>query len=151
MHIDINEKYEETSITIHAKEWSEELEALVKCIKSTQTKRILGTKQEQAVLLDPTDIDFVYAEQRKVFAAIGEQRIELKMRLYEVESLLRPYHFTRFSKSVVGNLNQIQRFELAFNGNLCVHFKSGNKEYVSRKYVAELKEKLIMGVHANGV
>ncbi|WP_077718904.1 LytTR family DNA-binding domain-containing protein [Novibacillus thermophilus] len=150
VHIDISEKYEETTVTIQAKEWTKELETLVRMVKSTKPIRLLGIDAEQSVLLDPNEIDYVYAENRKVYAAVQKQRIELKMKLYEAESLLEPHQFTRFSKSVIGNLNRIQRFELAFNGNLCVHFTSGNKEYVSRKYVAQLKEKLLSGGLTHG-
>lgn len=150
MHINLSDEYEETSITIQAREWTEELEALVKIIKSTKRTRLMGVDQEQSILLQPDEIDFIYAEKRKVYAAVQKQRIELKMKLYEAEALLEPHTFIRFSKSVIGNLNHIERFELAFNGNLRVHFKSGNKEYVSRKYVANLKEKLLTGGLANG-
>ncbi|RXZ79896.1 LytTR family transcriptional regulator [Paenibacillaceae bacterium] len=149
--IDIDESNEETIITIHAKEWTEELAALVSKIQSQsqsqslQSKRLVGLEDERSILLEPADIDYIYAENRKVFAALPQRRIELKMKLYEIEELLIPHQFMRFSKSVIGNLDQISRFELAFNGTLCVHFKSGSKEYVSRGYVAELKQRLIMG------
>lgn len=150
VHIDICDKYKKTTVIVQAREWSEDLEALVKTIKRTQPTRLLGTAKAQSILLRPQEIDYVYAERRKVYAAVRTKRIELKQKLYEVETLLEPHHFTRFSKSVVGNLNNIARFELAFNGNLCVHFQSGNKEYVSRKYVARMKEKLLTGGMANG-
>lgn len=145
IHIDISEEYEDTFITIHAKEWSEELDHLVKTIKGTKPKRIIGTNAEQSILLDPDHIEYVFAENRKIFAMTRGQKVELKMKLYEVEMLLEPHQFTRFSKSVIGNIKQISHFELSFNGNLCVYFKSGNKEYVSRKYVSSLKEKIILG------
>lgn len=74
VHIDISEKYAETTVTIQAKEWSEELEALVKIIKSTKPVRLLGTDQEQSILLNPNEIDFVYAEDRKVYAAVHKFR-----------------------------------------------------------------------------
>lgn len=67
------------------------------------------------------------------------------MKLYEIEENLASYNFMRFSKSVIGNLNQIERFELSFNGNLCVYFESGNKEYITRKYVLPIKNRLNMG------
>ena len=140
VHIDISDKYEKTTVIVQAKEWSEDLKALVKTIKRTQPTRLLGTEQEQSILLQPQEIDFVYAEKRKVFAAVKKKRIELKLKLYEVETLLEPHHFTRFSKSVVGNLNNVERFELAFNGNLCVHFSRETEEYVSRKYVTRMKD-----------
>ncbi|QQK76950.1 LytTR family transcriptional regulator DNA-binding domain-containing protein [Salicibibacter cibarius] len=148
--IDLNDNHEETTVIIQAKEWSPELEALVKQLNNAKRGRIVGVHEDQSVVLNPHDIDFVYAEKRKVFAATtAKQHIELKMKLYEVEELLEAHDFTRFSKSVIGNIHHIQRFELAFNGNLFIHFDSGNKEYVSRKYVTPLKEKLVMGGGSN--
>jgi len=76
---------------------------------------------------------------------MNSKQLEIRMKLYEVEEILSSHHFMRFSKSVIGNLNRIQRFELSFNGNLCVYFTSGNKEYISRKYVANIKNRLEMG------
>lgn len=145
VNIDINNQHEETSITIQAKEWSEELEEIISILKRQKPQRLFGVKEDQTILLDPTEIDFVYAEKRKVFAALNKEPIEVKMKLYEVEQILFPYNFMRFSKSVIGNLNNIERFELSFNGNLCVFFLSGNKEYITRKYVASIKKKLMMG------
>ncbi|MDT8860139.1 LytTR family transcriptional regulator DNA-binding domain-containing protein [Alkalihalobacillus sp. MEB130] len=146
VNIDINEKYDQLSITIQAKEWTKELEEIVRKLQGESSRRIIGIDEEQSILLSPEEIEFVYAKDRKVFAIINKQAIELSMRLYEIEELLKNHGFTRFSKSVVGNINKIVRFELSFNGNLCVYFQSGNKEYVSRKYVQEIKKKLILGV-----
>src|SRR5699024_11036473 len=106
---------------------------------------IFGIDGDQTILLQPEEIDFIYSENRKVFAAIGNKQLEIRMKLYEVEDILTGHSFLRFSKSVIGNLNNIQRFELSFNGNLCVYFMSGNKEYISRKYVSGIKRKLMMG------
>lgn len=151
VRIDVDAKYEETVITIQAKEWTNELAELVKTIQqsTTATGRLIGIENERSVLLDPAEIDYVYAENRRVIAATAASRIELRMKLYEVEELLAPKQFMRFSKSVIGNIDRIARFELMFNGNLCVHFKSGNKEYVSRSYVSALKQRLILGGDKN--
>ena len=146
LNIDINEDYEETHVTIHAKEWTKELEELIKKIDQKAPKRIIGVDGDKSMLLTPSEIDYIFAENRKVYAWINKQSIEITMKLYEAEEVLASFGFSRLSKSVIGNLNQITRFELAFNGNLCVYFKSGSKEYVSRKYVNELKNKLILGV-----
>lgn len=145
VNIEVDEKYEETSITIRTNKWTEELDHLVKMIQVNEPKRIFGVVDEQTILLKPSEIDYVYAENRKVYAAVGKKRYEIKMKLFEVEEILAAQHFMRFSKSVIGNLNNIARFELSFNGNLCVHFQSGNKEYITRKYVSSIKEKLTLG------
>lgn len=145
VNIEIDEKYKETCITIQTNEWTEELEEIIQVIKRRKKERLFGVEEEQTVLLDPNDIDFVYAQKRKVFASCKKRNIEIKKKLYEVEEILVPHGFMRFSKSVIGNLNQIQRFELSFNGNLCVYFHSGNKEYITRKFATKVKEKLEMG------
>lgn len=150
IHIHIDEACEETSVTIQAREWNDELAALVAKLQSATPRKLLGVEDERSILLDPAELDYVCSEQRKVFAVLKQRKIELKMKLYEVEELLAGSAFMRFSKSVIGNLDHISRFELSFNGNLCVHFKSGNKEYVSRSYVAELKQRLIMGGGKDG-
>lgn len=145
INIDIDKKYEGTSITIQAHEWSEDIEEMIKLIKKGKTQRLLGIDEDQTIILNPNDIEYVYAEQRKVFAALKNRNIEIKMKLYEVEEQLGPHDFSRFSKSVIGNLNQIERFELSFNGNLCVYFHSGKKEYITKKYVASIKKQLMKG------
>lgn len=149
VNIDIDDKYEETSVTIQANQWSEELEEIIQVLQKRKPKRLFGVENDQTILLEPGDIDYIYAENRKVFAALSNRNIEIKLKLYEVEEMLIPHHFMRFSKSVIGNLNHIQRFELSFNGNLCVYFHSGNKEYITRSYVAKVKEKLFMGGQSN--
>lgn len=145
INIDIDDNHEETSITIQAKEWSEELEEIISVIKKRKPQRLFGIDEDQTVLLQPADIDFIYAENRKIYAVLGNRHLEIKLKLYEVEKMLAPHNFMRFSKSVIGNLNHIQRFEVSFNGNLCVYFHSGNKEYITRKYVSAIKDKLMMG------
>ncbi|WP_255247523.1 LytTR family DNA-binding domain-containing protein [Paucisalibacillus globulus] len=149
VNIDIDDKHDETTITIQAKQWSEELEEIIQVLQKRKSKRLFGMENDQTVLLEPGDIDYIYAENRKVFAALSNLNIEIKMKLYEVEEILIPHDFMRFSKSVIGNLNHIQRFELSFNGNLCVYFHSGNKEYITRNNVAKVKEKLFMGGQTN--
>ncbi len=143
--IDIDEQYEGTSITIQTDQWTEELQALVNQIQAEKPQRIFGIDGEQTILLQPANIDFMYVENRKVYAALPEQRLEVRMKLFELERILHVHYFMRFSKSVLGNINNIQRFELSFSGNLCVYFMSGNKEYISRKYVANIKKQLTMG------
>ncbi|HLR16061.1 MAG TPA: LytTR family DNA-binding domain-containing protein [Bacillota bacterium] len=145
VNIDIDDSHEETSITIQTNTWSDELEEILSIIKKRKSERLFGIDEDQTVLLQPEEIDFLYAQQRKIFAQQNKRSFEINLKLYELEKMLAPHNFARFSKSVIGNLNRIQRFELSFNGNLCVYFFSGNKEYITRRYVADVKKKLMMG------
>lgn len=149
VNIDIDDKHEETSINIQAKEWSQELEEIISMVKKKKPQRLFGIDEDQTILLQPEDIDFFYAENRKTFASLENRQLEVRLKLYEVEKMLAPHNFMRFSKSVIGNLNHIRQFEVSFNGNLCVYFHSGNKEYITRKYVSAIKDKLMMGGNSN--
>lgn len=145
INIDIDDNHKETQITIQAKEWTQELEEIVNVVKKTKQQRLFGIDEDQTVLLEPKEIDFIHAEKRKIYAVTKNLRFEVKMKLYEVEDFLIPHGFMRFSKSVIGNIHRIGKFEASFNGNLCVYFQSGNKEYITRKYVHAIKEKLMQG------
>src|SRR5699024_7396024 len=145
VNIDIDDQYDGTSITSKTNEWTDDLQALVQQLRSEKPQRIFGIDEEQTILLQPNDIDFMYVEKRKVYAVFGYHRLGVRMKVYELEVILKRHHFMRFSKFVLGDINNIRRFELFFSGNLCVYFTSGNKEYISRKYVKEIKENLTMG------
>lgn len=51
----------------------EELAGLVQTIKNTNPGRIEGRDGEQSILLHPHDIDYVFAEKRKVYAVSDKQ------------------------------------------------------------------------------
>ncbi|WP_342527240.1 LytTR family DNA-binding domain-containing protein [Chryseomicrobium sp. FSL W7-1435] len=154
--IDIDPQHEDTPvITIQASEWTPEVEAIVRHLKELEKmdatpKRLVATEGERSIILQPQDIDFVYSANRKVFAQTATGSLELKLKLYELEEFLGNYGFIRFSKSVIGNMDRIDRFELSFNGNLCVFFKSGTKEYVTRSYVHHLRNQLVEGGGSRG-
>src|SRR5699024_1929025 len=131
--------------TIQANEWSPEIQRLIDLINQQKPDRLFGVDGEQTVLLDPYDIDFFHVENTKTYAQMKQRRLEVRMKLIEVEESFASRVFMRFSKSVIGNINRIERLELSYNGNLCVYFQSGNKEYISRKYVSAVKKRLESG------
>ncbi|WP_231495759.1 hypothetical protein [Paucisalibacillus sp. EB02] len=75
VNIDIDDKYKETSITIQANQWPEELEEFIQVLQKRKPKRLFGMEHDQTVLLEPGDIDYIYAENRKVFAALPNRSI----------------------------------------------------------------------------
>lgn len=77
VNIEVDDQYKETSITIKTNKWTEELDQLVKMIQSNEPKRIFGIVDDQTILLKPSEIDFVYAENKKVFAAVGKNVLKL--------------------------------------------------------------------------
>ena len=93
-------------------------------------------------LLEFESIEVIYVEEGKTFAVLDDKRTyRVKLRLYEVESLLPP-NFKKLSKSVIGNMKKIDRFSSTITGAVDAVFKCGRKEFVSRRCLAEIKRGL---------
>lgn len=140
--LDIDGDYEETKVTIQCKEVDDSIKDILDFLKGKETEFIVGKNGEMQHILKPADIHFFYAQADAVSAVTANGEFKVKEKLYELEQLFSPRQFVRLSKSVIANLHELSHFEASFNGTLCVHFKSGKKEYVTRHYVSSIKEAL---------
>lgn len=111
-------------------------------LKEKRRSYFSGTNDETRHVFKPEQILYLYTEAKTVIARTEGGRYRMKERLYELEEELPGELFVRLSKSALANLDALQKFEASFNGTLCVHFKNGEKEYVSRKYVPDIKRKI---------
>ena len=68
------------------------------------------------------------------------KKFRVKMRLYEIEEIL-PSYFIRINKSAIANEKRLEHFSVGFSGAVDAVFKSGYKEYVSRRCFAEIKRR----------
>ncbi len=64
---------------------------------------------------------------------------KLKNRLYEIEEVL-PSGFFRINKSSLASKQYTKKFAITFSGAVDVIFKSGYKDYVSRRCFAKIKK-----------
>ena len=133
-------KEEELTLTVHERSaFSDMIESLV--IQNSGFDRIPAYSEDEMVLLSYSDIECILAEGGKTFAAVSNgKKYRIKMRLYEVEELL-PSFFIRINKSAIANEKRIERFSTGFSGAVDAVFKSGYKEYVSRRCFAEIKRR----------
>lgn len=145
VHIDLDPANEELEIVIRTKEMTEDVQHILKILEGGTIKQIVGIEDQQFYLLEFKEIYWFYSEGRKVFAQTTKGNLEVKHRLYELESALQREGFVRFSKSTIANIKHVKSFEMSFSGSMCAHFSNGMKEYVSRKYVPLIKEVLNIG------
>lgn len=145
IQIDLDPSHEELEIMIRTKEVTEEVQHILKILEGGLIKQIVGIANQQFHLLEFKEIYWFYSEGRKVFAQTTKGNIEVKYRLYELETSLQREGFVRFSKSILANIKHVKSFEMSFSGSMCAHFSNGMKEYVSRKYVPFIKEALNIG------
>lgn len=148
--LDIDQEYEQTKVTIHCKELDDSVQEIVDFLKAKETDFIIGKEGEMQYILKPKSIHYFHTEEETVVAVTSEGSFKLKEKLYELEKILPSSQFVRLSKSVIANLHELKRFEPSFNGTLCVYFKSGSKEYVTRHYMKNIKEALKMNRRKEG-
>lgn len=148
--LDIDSNYEETKVTIHCKEMDDTIKEILDFLKGRESEFIVGKDGDQQHILKMDEIDYFYSQADAVFAVTAKGEFKVKEKLYELEQILSPRQFVRLSKSVIGNLHQLSHFEASFNGTLCVYFKSGMKEYVTRHYVSSIKNALKMNRRVKG-
>ena len=93
-------------------------------------------------MLAPNQIDRVYALEGKVYAEAENGTYLLRPRLYEAEQRLAGCSFVRISNGEIINLKKVKGFDLSFTGTICVSLSNGTVTYVSRRYVAKIKQLL---------
>ncbi|MFD1032566.1 LytTR family DNA-binding domain-containing protein [Metaplanococcus flavidus] len=140
--VDIDREYVETKVTIHCKEMDDSIKNILDFLKGQETEFLVGKEGEMQHILKLDTIHYFHTINESVNAVTAKGEFRLKEKLYELEEILPRGRFIRLSKSVIANLHELSRFEASFNGTLCVYFKSGAKEYVSRNYVNAIKESL---------
>jgi len=144
IHLTINSALEENEIHIHAKEYNEQIERLMKQLQTSQTTMIDGYIQQEIHMLKISDIFSIYAEDAKVFLQTEEQEFESKRKLYELEAQFAK-DFARVSKSTLVNIHKIASIQMGKLGATELILENNVTVHVSRKYLKELKRHLGIG------
>jgi len=103
--------------------------------------RLLGFKNGEVTVLNTGDVYCFVVENNKVQAVLENEKFTLKQRLYTIEECLGP-EFIKINQSCVANLEKILKFDTTVAGSLKVIFKNGYVDYVSRRNIKSIKERL---------
>lgn len=87
-------------------------------------------------------VHYFTIEDDDVIAVLNKYRFIIKMKLYEVEALLKDKHFIRVSKYALVNINRIDYIKPAMNSKLILLMKNGDEVEVNRHYYKTFKETL---------
>ena len=120
---------------------TDEIREIVSFVKSRQGQ--LSAIRDGKRFEGPV-VDLLYAESvdDRVFLYTASDSYEIRMKLYELEDLLKNRSFLRISKSMLVNLMKISSVRPALNGRFSAILKNGEEIIISRKYVPALKQVL---------
>ena len=118
---------------------TDQIEELI--LQSSGADRITAYTEDDIKILKFSEIECITILDGKTCAidTTGRQ-YRLKQRLYELEAVL-PSSFIRINKSSFANENRLERFTATFSGAVDAVFKSGYREYVSRRCFAAIKRR----------
>ena len=132
---------EQEQVLICCREVTEEVREIAAFIRSRQGS-LSGVQGEKQYEIPVSELYYAESVDGKTFLYTRAQVYESSYRIYELESLLRPKHFLRVSKSMLLNLMKIRSIRPALNGRLIAVLQSGEEAIISRSYVKELKSAL---------
>lgn len=92
--------------------------------------------------LDLRELYYFESVENRVFAYGVKAVSELKCRLYELEGRFAGMDFVRISKSMILNLDKVERFVPVLGGRIEAVLKNGERAVISRQYVPEVKRRL---------
>ena len=122
IEIKLDENCKEPKIIVVTNKMTDEINEIMKRLSDEQPKMI--------------------AASGKVFAETNHGEYTLRLRLYEMEQRLDSNFFVRISNSDIINLRKVKGFDLSFAGTICVTLSNGTVTYVSRRFVAKIKQLL---------
>ena len=132
------DREEEVVIYVHEKsEFSSEIEEFV----MGRSLELLGYKDKNIVRLALSEVYCFTVEENKVFALTEKERLQLKQRLYLIEEMLDD-SFVKINQSCIVSVRKIKRFDTSITGTLVVELKNGYKDYVSRRQLKKVKERI---------
>ena len=138
LKIIIDETREE-EILVYAHERNELVNEIERIVHQSNSD-ILGYKDNEAKKLSLFDVNCFISEGNKIFALTNE-KLQVKLRLYEIEDLTDD-NFIKINQSCIANVRQIEKVQATLAGAISVVFKNGYKDYISRRNLKSVKERL---------
>lgn len=134
------DKNREEEIIVYAHEETELLNQ-IKSLVTDFSLQITGYKENEIYQIKMADVYCFTTENNKLFAITESDKFLIKERLYTIEQSLSK-DFIKINKSCIANIKKIDRFDASISGTLLVKFKNGHNDYVSRRNVKNVKERL---------
>lgn len=123
-----------------------ELEGLEKNLfqKGLLKKVVVRKKNSKdRIVLDPSEVDFFYAESAEVFARVKEQDFIVHMTLRDLTESLALQGFAPCHKAHIVNLSKIEKITPLFSGNFEIHLKANPKRIpLSRRFAKAIRDQL---------
>lgn len=134
------DKNREEEVVLYLREPSGLAEKIERLVMS-ENSDLIGYGEGKIIPLAHREIYAVYIEDGKLYASAEKEKLRLYERLYELEEKLGD-GFVKINQSCIVSVGKIERFEVSTGGSLTVLMKNGYRDYVSRRQLKIVKERI---------
>lgn len=134
------DKNADEEILIYAHERTPLIDRIERLVKGEES--IVAKQDRVSYNLELSEIVCFTSDDNKVFAHAGKEVFEVDEKIYELEEAL-PENFIKINKSCIANIGKISSFDATVTGTLKVNFKNGYRDYVSRRRMKFVKERVL--------
>lgn len=130
----------EEKVIIYAKENSERIEEIKNAVLENSAD-IFAYDDNEIIKLKLNEVCYITTSGNKIYAFCEKEKYLLKERLFSLEEKL-PKNFVKINQSCLANINKMERFDTSVSGTLKILFKNGDVDYVSRRQLKTIKERI---------
>ena len=138
--------FNDTVVEIKCHEVTKEIENLVNTINKMFIN-IAGKKDGETFILNLDDIYYFEAVENRVFAYMKEEVYEVDYKIAELVTLLSRTTFIQTSRTIILNINKINKIRSIVNGRIMAVLVNDEKMIISRLYANSFKNKLKGGIN----
>lgn len=124
--------------------YSKTKNVLIKTIENLclqDEKTLIGYLGNRIKEIDYLTVECFITMNDKVYALVNNNKFLIKKRLYELYEDFNEV-FIYINQGCLANINMIDYFDSSIGGALQIVFKSGYKDYVSRRMLKVVKERM---------
>ena len=140
VNVELSKEFSPPHVTIYADAITDEVQRVIDVLDSKDIPLIVQNK-ERMVVLKAEEIYMIRVEGGDTVIYTENKKYYSRRRLYEMLEQIGTC-FMQISKQTVINLSCIKSIETGFGGTLLLKLKNGSSDYVSRKYLPNLKRYL---------
>lgn len=133
-------------LILNYKDETSEVERIISFINSCN-KRIIGKCNGNQIIVNPADILYVEVFDEKTYVYTLYEEIKVDFSLYQLEQLLNGKNFFRCSKSVIVNIDKIEKLKSLSSNRIDALMIGGEHILISRTYASEFRKVLKEGIN----
>lgn len=141
LQIDEIPTIEETEIIIRCQKVDNKINRISNYLR-TNYITIVGKLEGENYVLNLDDIYYFEAVENRVFAYVEKEVYEVNYKFQKLTELLERTSFIQTARTIVLNINKINRVSTLVNGRIGAVLVNGEKMIITRAYAHDFKRKL---------